>query len=216
MAAPIQILTTQDNRLLPRQPRSAQILTADSVQQQPIAAPRGSEINHGIHRNTRKRESESTSPFRVLPGGGPRPQGGEPRPRVGSFRGYAFVMIFLAGVISHLRARRDHLLDPFQDRDDVLRDGRGDVVTELVPRVVRVRADHRGYRITPASSTAAGATSAGFARSWKAPSTCSPRACTNRAAARRSGFSTIIRTTVTCRRPMATRSSWPGRRVSRA
>ena len=37
--------------LLPRQPRSAQILTADSVQQQPIAAPEGSEINHGIHRN---------------------------------------------------------------------------------------------------------------------------------------------------------------------
>ena len=28
---------------------------------------RRSEINHGIHRNTRKRESESTSPFRVLP-----------------------------------------------------------------------------------------------------------------------------------------------------
>jgi len=53
--------------VLPRQPRSAQILTADSVQQQPIAAPEGSEINHGIHRNTRKRESESTSPFRVLP-----------------------------------------------------------------------------------------------------------------------------------------------------
>ena len=184
-------------------------LTADSVQQQPIAAPRGSEINHGIHRNTRKRESESTSPFRVLPGG-------NSCPRVGWFRGYAFVMIFLAGVISHLRARRDHLLDPFQDRDDVLRDGRGDVVAELVPRVVRVRADHRGYRITPASSTAAGATSAGFARSWKAPSTCSSRACTNRAAARRSGFSTIIRTTVTCRRPMATRSSWPGRRMSRA
>ncbi len=45
------------------------ISTADSVQQQPIAAPGGSEINHGIHRNTRKRESESTSPFRVLPGG---------------------------------------------------------------------------------------------------------------------------------------------------
>src|SRR5208337_2228617 len=61
--------------LLPRQPRSAQILTADSVQQQPIAAPEGSEINHGIHRNTRKRESESTSPFRVLPGGGPTPAG---------------------------------------------------------------------------------------------------------------------------------------------
>ena len=36
--------------LLPRQPRSAQILTADSVQQQSIAAPGGSEINHGIHR----------------------------------------------------------------------------------------------------------------------------------------------------------------------
>ena len=52
--------------LLPRQPRSAQILTAYLVQQQPIAAPEGSEINHGIHRNTRKRESESTSPFRVL------------------------------------------------------------------------------------------------------------------------------------------------------
>src|SRR5271166_4104569 len=46
-----------------------------SVQQQPIAAPEGSEINHGIHRNTRKRESESTSPFRVLPGGGPTPAG---------------------------------------------------------------------------------------------------------------------------------------------
>ena len=52
-----------------------QILTADSVQQQPIAAPGGSEINHGIHRNPRKRESESTSPFRVLPGGGPTPAG---------------------------------------------------------------------------------------------------------------------------------------------
>src|SRR5208337_4270228 len=51
-------------------------LTADSVQQQPIAAPRGSEINHGIHRNTRKRESESTSPFRVLPGGNSCPPGG--------------------------------------------------------------------------------------------------------------------------------------------
>src|SRR5271157_534078 len=61
--------------LLPRQPRSAQILTADSVQQQPIAAPEESEINHGIHRNTRKRESESTSPFRVLPGGGLTPAG---------------------------------------------------------------------------------------------------------------------------------------------
>src|SRR5271166_6248375 len=42
---------------------------------QPIAAPEGSEINHGIHRNTRKRESESTSPFHVLPGGGPTPAG---------------------------------------------------------------------------------------------------------------------------------------------
>src|SRR5208283_2875688 len=62
--------------LLARQPRSAQILTADSVQQQPIAAPEGSESNHGIHRNTRKRESESTSPFRVLPGGNSRPEGG--------------------------------------------------------------------------------------------------------------------------------------------
>ena len=59
--------------IISRQPRSAQILTADSVQQQPIAAPEGSEINHGIHRNTRKRESESTSPFRVLPGGNSRP-----------------------------------------------------------------------------------------------------------------------------------------------
>ena len=36
-----------------RQPRSAQILTADLVQQQPIAAPEKSEINHGIHRNQR-------------------------------------------------------------------------------------------------------------------------------------------------------------------
>ena len=50
----------------------------------------GSEINHGIHRNTRKRESESTSPFRVLPAS------------AGVFRGYAFVMIFLAGVIPFL------------------------------------------------------------------------------------------------------------------
>ena len=40
---------------------------------QPIAAPEGSEINHGIHRNARKREPESTSPFRVLPGGDSRP-----------------------------------------------------------------------------------------------------------------------------------------------
>ena len=72
--------------------------------------------------------------------------------------------------------------------------------------LVRLRSG-AGYRITPASSTAAGATSAGFARPWKAPSTCSSAACTNRAAARRSGFSTIIRTTVTCRRPTATRSS---------
>ncbi len=53
--------------VLPQQPRSTQIFTADSVQQQPIAAPEGSEINHGIHRNARKRESKSTSPFRVLP-----------------------------------------------------------------------------------------------------------------------------------------------------
>ena len=72
-----ELLFSRRNRLahllLPRQPRSAQILTADSVQQQPIAAPEGSEINHGIHRNPRKRESETTSPFRVLPGGNSRP-----------------------------------------------------------------------------------------------------------------------------------------------
>jgi len=53
------------HRLLHRQPSSAQILTADSVQQPPIAAPGGSEINHGIHRNPRKKESESTPPFCV-------------------------------------------------------------------------------------------------------------------------------------------------------
>src|SRR5208337_1106042 len=130
-----------------------QILTADSVQQQPIAAPEKSKINHGIHRNARKRgdcsiatgadskiarqeqgestwdplnaselapnsanglipsliawaksqppgndaivskrEPESTFPFRVLPGA-------TPARRVGSFRGYPFVMIFLAVVI---------------------------------------------------------------------------------------------------------------------
>src|SRR5271157_2356273 len=40
---------------------------------QPTTAPEGSEINHGIHRSTRKRESESTSPFRVLPEGNSRP-----------------------------------------------------------------------------------------------------------------------------------------------
>ena len=73
LSAPSPELPTM---VLPGQPRSAQILTADSVQQQPIAAPEGSEINHGIHRNTRKRESESTSPFRVLPGGGPTPAKG--------------------------------------------------------------------------------------------------------------------------------------------
>ena len=41
--------------VLPRQPRSAQILTADSVQLQPTETSGGLEINHGIHRNTRKR-----------------------------------------------------------------------------------------------------------------------------------------------------------------
>ena len=128
--------------LLPRQPRSAQILTADSVQQQPIAAPEGSEINHGIHRNTRKRESESLpwhrrssyepdAPARGVPqsprwrvglvcakdaklscrgnnfplpcpsrGRAHARRVGSPARRVGSFRGYPFVMIFLAGVIS--------------------------------------------------------------------------------------------------------------------
>ena len=51
------------NRKLHRRSSFAQILTADSVQQPPIAAPGGSEINHGIHRNPRKRESELNSPF---------------------------------------------------------------------------------------------------------------------------------------------------------
>ena len=46
--------------------------TADSVQQQPIAAAEKSESNHGIHRHTQKREPESTS-FHVLPGGNSRP-----------------------------------------------------------------------------------------------------------------------------------------------
>ncbi len=44
--------------------------------------------------------------------------------------------------IAHLRARRDDLLDPFQDRDDVLGDGRGSVVAKLVAGVVGIRADH--------------------------------------------------------------------------
>ena len=82
------------HRLLHRQPSSAQILTTDSVQQPPIAAPGGSEINHGIHRNPRKRESESTPPFQL-----------PLSVSVGAFRGYPFVMIFLAGVIP-LRYRR--------------------------------------------------------------------------------------------------------------
>ena len=69
--------------LLHRQPSSAQILTADSVQQPPIATPGGSEINHGIHRNPRKRESESTPPFQL-----------PLSVSVGAFRGYPFVMIF--------------------------------------------------------------------------------------------------------------------------
>jgi hypothetical protein len=69
----IASVTPLPRKVLPRQPRSAQILTADSVQQQRIAAPEESEINHGTHRNTRKRESESTSAFRVLPGGNSRP-----------------------------------------------------------------------------------------------------------------------------------------------
>ena len=38
-----------------RQRRSAQILTADSVQQQPIAAPGGSEIDHKSLKYTEKR-----------------------------------------------------------------------------------------------------------------------------------------------------------------
>ncbi len=66
------------HRMIPQNQRNPHIapatkirtnLTANSVQQQPIATPGGSEINHGIHRNPRKRESESTSPFGVLPGG---------------------------------------------------------------------------------------------------------------------------------------------------
>src|SRR5208337_5096979 len=80
--------------LFPRRPRSAQILTADSVQQQPIAAPGGSEINHGIHQNTRKRESESTSLSVSVSF-----PGATSARRVGSFRGCPFVMIFLAVVI---------------------------------------------------------------------------------------------------------------------
>ena len=40
-----------------------------------LRPPGGSEINHGIHRGRGKRESESTSPFRVLPRGGPTPAG---------------------------------------------------------------------------------------------------------------------------------------------
>ena len=72
----------------------------NSVQQQPIAAPGESAINHGIHRNTRKRESESTSPFRSPSRGRAHARRvGSPARRVGPFRGYPFVMIFLAWVI---------------------------------------------------------------------------------------------------------------------
>ena len=47
------------------------------------------------------KENPNQLPLSVsFPGAGPRPQGGEPARRVGSFRGYPFVMILLAGVIS--------------------------------------------------------------------------------------------------------------------
>ena len=78
-----------------RQPRSAQILTADWVQQQPIAAPEGSEINHGIPPKYTEKRIRINFPSSVpvsFPEATPTPV------RVGSFRGYPFVMIFLAGV----------------------------------------------------------------------------------------------------------------------
>ena len=67
----------------PRQPRSAQILTADSVQQQPIAAPedqRSTTESTEIH----GKENPNQLPLSVS---------------FGVFRGYPFVMILLAGVI---------------------------------------------------------------------------------------------------------------------
>ena len=88
-------------------------------------------MRHGIHRNTRKRESESTSPF-------PCPSRGQaPARGVGSFRGYAFVMIFLAVVIV------GRLCGPTA-RD---RDGRGWLACSSPAMILvngfQVRNDHR-------------------------------------------------------------------------
>ncbi len=69
--------------LLPRQPRSAQILTADSVQQQPIVAPgdqRSTTESTEVHGKENPNQLPLSVSFRV-------------------FRGYPFVMTFLAGVI---------------------------------------------------------------------------------------------------------------------
>ena len=112
-----------------RFPTNCRRRTRSGVLPQPIAAPEGSEINHGIHRNTRKRESESTSPFRVLPGG-------NPARRVGSFRGYPFAMIFPAGV---MRARpstfRSHWVDGLAVRK------RGGAGPRHDPATVQAKAD---------------------------------------------------------------------------
>ena len=188
--------------VLPRQPRSAQIL-------QPIRSSNSRSRLPGDQRSTMEsteihgKENPNQLPLSVsFPGA-------TPARRVGWFRGYAFVMIFLAGVIPSPQPSAY----PFQS---------------TIAAGWSWGCSHR-------------AGSSGRPRPGRSPRTVLPRpalppqrnvrwireilegsvyllikACTNREAARRSGFSTIIRTTVTCRRPMATRSSWPGRRVSRA
>ena len=69
--------------ILPRQPRSAQILTADSVQQQPIAAP-GDQRSTTEFTEIHGKENPNRLPLSVS---------------FGVFSGYPFVMIFLAWVI---------------------------------------------------------------------------------------------------------------------
>src|SRR5271166_3805677 len=70
----------QENTKTPRHGKSPHMgvigqLPPNDTAHLPAGLDKRSEINHGIHRNTRKRESESTSPFLVVPGGGPTPAG---------------------------------------------------------------------------------------------------------------------------------------------
>src|SRR5208337_1630350 len=81
--------------VLPRQPRSAQILTADSVQQDSRSRLPGDQRSTTESTEIHGKENPNQLPLSV-----PFP-GATPARRVGSFRGYPFVMIFLAWVIPY-------------------------------------------------------------------------------------------------------------------